>query len=134
MQFGPAFIHSHARRPGRSQPLVERHRPLGKTRSLKLHKLFDSYTPLNTPPLLLFCHRISIVSQGVNFGRLDIEVLKKYKKHYKQHVKVKNQNSKQELVDAIHRHFSGRDFPIPNYNDVLPEFLKTCKRKQKDKD
>jgi hypothetical protein len=76
----------------------------------------------------------SFLFQGVNFGRLDIEVLKRYKKHYKQHVKVKNQNSKPELVDAIHRHFGGRDFPIPNYNDVLPEFLKTCKRKQKDKD
>ena len=70
--------------------------------------------------------------QGVNFARLDIEVLKRYKKHFK--IKVKNQNSKNDMVDAIHRHFGGRDFPVPNQDEVLREFLKTCKRKQKDKD
>lgn len=82
-----------------------------------------------TPVVLPF-----IVLQGVNFGRLDIDVLKKYTKYHKHHLKVKNQSSKQELVEAIHRHFTGRDFPIPNPGDVLPEFLRNCKRKQRDRD
>jgi len=63
--------------------------------------------------------------QAVDFNKLDVATLKRYKRSYK--LRLRHNSTKTELVNAVSKHFAS--LPV-NENEIIEAFLETINQQE----